>query len=232
MKSTKDKIHEILGIGPDQSVDDVFNSLSADLHKAEQVMENIDDSIASDLAKVDKQLGISKDDSSKAGLALADLQSSMKEIEDLITLSKQMYIHIHEGIMSSELIDSELIQAASKFLESMHINIAEFISLYRDKQKFIEKVKLMAYAQEQKKELMQMKFDLDIKKMKEKDKADAVDVEGHPTGSFSFTVEDVTKALQNLEENGKSIEEVIGIPEVKIPTDESSEKSDANESDE
>lgn len=59
-----------------------------------------------------------------------------------------MYIHIHEGIMSSELIDSELIQAASKFLESMHINIAEFISLYRDKQKFIEKVKLMAYAQE------------------------------------------------------------------------------------
>ena len=73
MKSTKDKIDEILGIGPDQSVDDVFNSLSADLHKAEQVMENIDDSIASDLAKVDKQLGISKDDSSKAGLALADL---------------------------------------------------------------------------------------------------------------------------------------------------------------
>lgn len=70
----------------------------------------------------------------------------MKEVEDLITLSKQMYIHIHEGIMSSELIDSELIGAASKFLESMHINIAEFISLYRDKQKFIEKVKLMAYA--------------------------------------------------------------------------------------
>lgn len=59
MQTTKDKIDEILGIGPGQSVDDVFNSLSADLHKAEDVMESIDDSIAADLAKVDKQLGIS-----------------------------------------------------------------------------------------------------------------------------------------------------------------------------
>lgn len=78
-----------------------------------------------------------------------------------------------------------------------------------------------------------MKFDLDMKKMKEKDKADAVDVEGHAAGSFSFTVEDVTKALQSLDDNGKTIEEALGIPEVRIPADENDivKSSDEDESD-
>lgn len=94
----------------------------------------------------------------------------MKEVEDLISLSKQMFKHIYENFCSSDLIDPELVSSTSKLLESIHINIAEFVSMYRDKQRFIDKVKLMVMQQEQRKEMelirhkhqlecMQMRFD-------------------------------------------------------------------------
>ena len=78
-------------------------------------------------------------------MRIADLDASMKEIEDLIVMSKAIFKHIYENIVSSELIDSELIGSTSKMLESIHINIAEFIGLYRDKMKFVEKVKMMLF---------------------------------------------------------------------------------------
>lgn len=52
---------------------------------------------------------------------------SLREVEDMISLSKKMFKHIAESILTTDLVDSELVQAASKLLESIHINIAEFI---------------------------------------------------------------------------------------------------------
>jgi len=76
-----------------------------------------------------------------------------------------MFKHIYESIISCELCDSELIGAAGKLLEAIHINIAEFISLYRDKQKYIERIKIMTFQQEQRKELMKLKHQLDMEKI-------------------------------------------------------------------
>ena len=44
-----------------------------------------------------------------------------------------MYKHIYENFCSSDLLDSELIGAAAKLLESIHINVKEFIDMYRDR---------------------------------------------------------------------------------------------------
>lgn len=55
------------------------------------------------------------------------MDSSLKEIEDLIGLSKHMYKHVYENFIASDLIDSELLHGASSFLESIHVNIREFI---------------------------------------------------------------------------------------------------------
>ena len=68
-----------------------------------------------------------------------------------------MFKHVYESIITTDLVDSELVGAASKLLEGIHINISEFISMYKDKQKFIEKIQLMVFQQEQKKELMKIK---------------------------------------------------------------------------
>jgi hypothetical protein len=66
-------------------------------------------------------------------LALKNMDLSMKEVEDLINLSKNLFKHVYENIVSSDLLDSELIAASAKMLESVHINIAEFLQMYRDR---------------------------------------------------------------------------------------------------
>lgn len=108
-------------------------------------MSEITTEIKEDLQKVDEQLGLVSDNGSNSILVLSDIEKSMKEVEELISLSKLMFKHIYENIVSSELCDSELIGSTAKMLEAIHINISEFINLYKDKERFIEKIKIMAY---------------------------------------------------------------------------------------
>jgi len=56
-----------------------------------------------------------------------------------------MFKHIYSGIIATDLIDSELVGAAAKMLESIHINIKEFIDMYKDRQRYVDKVKLMVF---------------------------------------------------------------------------------------
>lgn len=65
----------------------------------------------------------------------------MAELEDIVNLSKDIIRHVHASILATPLIDSEAVQAYSKLVESIHINIAEFISIYRDKQNFANKIR-------------------------------------------------------------------------------------------
>ena len=123
----------------------------------------------------------------------------MKEIEDLIDLSKKLFKHIYMNITSSDLIDSELIAAAAKMLESIHINIAEFIQLYRDKQHFIERIKIMVFQQEQKKELMKLKHQYDMEKLQMKN----TDKEAENAEMIAYSIEDITRIMHQdeLKEN-------------------------------
>lgn len=55
------------------------------------------------------------------------MDASLREVEEMIDLSKQLFKHIYENIVSSDLLDSELVEAAAKMLESVHVNIGEFL---------------------------------------------------------------------------------------------------------
>ena len=145
MESTKQKIDKLLGIQDDSSIDDFLNDLTKDNQTVSASMSEITSEIKEDLQKVDEQLGLVSDNGSNSILVLSDIAKSMKEVEELISLSKLMFKHIYENIVSSELCDSELIGSTAKMLEAIHINISEFINLYKDKERFIEKIKIMAY---------------------------------------------------------------------------------------
>lgn len=145
MESTKQKIDKLLGIQDDSSIDDFLNDLTKDNQTVSASMSEITSEIKEDLQKVDEQLGLVSDNGSNSILVLSDIEKSMKEVEELISLSKLMFKHIYENIVSSELCDSELIGSTAKMLEAIHINISEFINLYKDKERFIEKIKIMAY---------------------------------------------------------------------------------------
>lgn len=193
--TSKEKIDQILGIETGESIDDFLDGLTIDkTDEMKDIVSNIDDNVKANLQNIDSKMSELQQNSVIAPTILVDINSSMKEVEDLIQLSKAMFKHIYEAIITCELCDSELVQAASKLLESIHVNIAEFISLYRDKTRYIERIKIMTFQQEQKKELMALKHKYDMEKLQNA-QGDAIETEG----KMMYSVEEITKMLNKMD---------------------------------
>lgn len=193
--TSKEKIDQILGIESGESIDDFLDGLTIDkTDEMKDIVSNIDDNVKANLQSIDSKMSELQQNSVIAPTILVDINSSMKEVEDLIQLSKAMFKHIYEAIITCELVDSELVQAASKLLESIHVNIQEFLGFYRDKAKYIERIKIMTFQQEQKKELMALKHKYDMEKLQNA-QGDAIETEG----KMMYSVEEITKVLNKMD---------------------------------
>lgn len=205
--SSKDKIDAVLGITGGKSVDEFLDGLSLDTEAIHETLSAIDDQVQTSLQNID-QAASSIQSQSEQGSSLLEIKNidlSLREVEDMISLSKKMFKHIAESILTTDLVDSELVQAASKLLESIHVNIAEFIQLYRSKQQFVDKIKVMIFQQEQKKELMLLKHKLDLEKIQAKgDKEDPKAVEAE--GMVSYSQESIIKAMNTHDDDDKEDE--------------------------
>lgn len=193
--TSKQKIDQLLGIESDQSIDSFLDDLSEQTIKINETFQEIESDVKNKLQEIDKNIVEVQSGKTDSILALQNMELSMKEIEDMIDLSKKLFKHIYMNITSSDLIDSELIAAAAKMLESIHINIAEFIQLYRDKQHFIEKIKIMVFQQEQKKELMKLKHQYDMEKLQMKN----TDKEAENAEMIAYSIEDITRIMHQDE---------------------------------
>lgn len=196
MMTTKDKINEALGLSGGKSIDEMLEDMSIETKDNVDKLDEISESISAEMQKVDNQL--KECNGNNPVLNISSIDASMKEVEDLIVESKDIFKHIAENIMSSELLDAELIGSASKLLESIHINIAEFISLYRDKQKYIDKIRTMIFQQNLKKELMEIKHKQTLEILKMKSEENVVDTTGIASAGPLMTQEDITKMLAKM----------------------------------
>ena len=198
--SSTDKINAVLGITGGKSVDEFLDGLSLDTEAIHETLGAIDDQVQTSLQNIDQAASNIQSQSEQGSsiLEIKNIDLSLREVEDMISLSKKMFKHIAESILTTDLVDSELVQAASKLLESIHINIAEFIQLYRSKQQFVDKIKVMIFQQEQKKELMLLKHKLDLEKTQAKgDKDDPNVVEAE--GMVSYSQESIVKAMNKYD---------------------------------
>ena len=193
--SSTDKINAVLGITGGKSVDEFLDGLSLDTEAIHSTLGEIDDQVQNSLQNIDQAASKIQSQSEEGSsiLEIKNIDLSLREVEDLIALSKKMFKHIAESILTTDLVDSELVQAASKLLESIHINIAEFIQLYRSKQQFVDKIKVMIFQQEQKKELMLLKHKLDLERLSKKDSSDPKAIEAE--GMVSYSQESIIKAM-------------------------------------
>lgn len=192
-KTSEQKINELLGIKDDQSVDEFLDGIQADATEIQDTMNHLDDGVKSSLEAVDQKLDELKKNGN-APEALVDMDSSMKEVEDLIQVAKQLFKHVHTSLVTCDLVDPEAIQAAAKLLEGIHINIAEFISLYKDKQRYVDKIRVMVFQQEQKKELMAIKhkYDMELKQLNGNGE-DPIDIENMAV----YSQEQIVKLLDD-----------------------------------
>lgn len=198
--TTKQKIDSVLGIPPGESIDNFLDNLNLDTKQIKESFDNVDSLVISKLDELDDKIKNIQDDPSQVTmLQMNDLTMSLKEIEDLVKISTNMFKHIYDNIISSDLIDSELVSSIAKLLESIHVNIAEFISIYKSKHKFIEKIKLMVFAQEQKKEMMAIKhkYDMELLEAKNNTNNDVANNSITGTGNYIFDTDTIVKSLAN-----------------------------------
>lgn len=188
--TSKQKIDELLGITDGSSIDDFLNDLNFDTEEISETFKNIDEKVKENIEKIDSNIQIVKNNSDSINiktdtfLNIQTIDDSLKEIEDLISISKQIFKHVYTSIISTDLVDSELISSAAKLLESIHINISEFLTVYKEKQRFADKMKLMVFQQEQRKEMLELKHKYELEKLKIKaNTSDALDIENLATYS-------------------------------------------------
>lgn len=191
--TTKEKIDKALGISCGKSIDQMLDELSLDTEQVTKTLDSFDTTLSASVAKIDEKAAELQRGVGNGILAIKDMTDSLKEIEGLVAEAKAIFLHIKENIISTDLIDSELIQGAAKFLEAMHVNIAEFISIYKQKSKFVEKVKLMILQQQQRIELAELKHRQNLELLEAKKKEpEAVDAEGQ---GIEFDTDSVVKSL-------------------------------------
>lgn len=191
-KTAKSKLDAALGITPDKSIDDFLESLSMENDSAKNAVNKIDDSVKEEVSTIDnaiKEITVSDDYNQKA-LSLIAIETSLKNIDELITISKEVIKHIYENIVCTELVDSELIHAAAAFIESCHLNVKEYIDLYKDRLKFYDKVRFEMLQQQNRLELVREKHKLDM----EKQNSGAIDVT--PEGMMSFDHDKIINDLK------------------------------------
>lgn len=191
--TTKEKIDQALGISCGKSMDQMLDELNLDTESVTDTLNSFDTTLSASVAKIDAKAAELQKGVGNGVLAISDMTDSLKEIEGLVNEAKAIFLHIKENIISTDLIDSELIQGAAKFLEAMHVNIAEFISIYKQKSKFIEKVKLMILQQQQRIELAEIKHRQNLELLEAKKKEpEAVDAQGE---GLEFDTDRIMKSM-------------------------------------
>ncbi len=196
LKSTKQKLDEMFGITDGKTVDDFLDGLNLDAQKIEDTMSLIDDGVKAQMKQIDECSKGIMENPGDSVLQIKTMDDSLKQVEDLVVLAKGIFKHIYESVMASDLIDSELVQSLANLMEGIHLNIQEFISLYRDKANFVNKIKTLVFQQQQKKELMRIKHEYDMEKLKFKDGPQTIDAE-------STVVFDIDSIVRRLDEKKK-----------------------------
>lgn len=186
--STK-KLNEALGI---ENIDDFLSDL--DVGDDIKQLDDIDEQVKSNVDQIDSQIekhnnqGLTKND-------IYDISVNLKEIRDLIEISKNTIRHVYDSIVTSELVDSELVSAFAKLMESTKLTVGEYINLYRDRLAFYDKVRLETLKHSNDMEKIKYKHDLDMEKLNSK-ATQTIDISDNTN---SYSQEDIIKML---EENG------------------------------
>lgn len=194
----KEKLDQALGIDSSESIDDFLEDISIDsegLQKSKEAVESIDHSLKMALDEVDNSIveySKSKTDEAKRSEAVSGIESSLEEIGELVTVTKQIIKHIYNNIISTDLLDAELIEAASNFIKTAHENISEYIGIYKDRLKFYDKIQFEMIQHEHKKELLQMKYKLEAQNSPS-------GITGTAENMKVYSQEDIVKAMKDLD---------------------------------
>jgi hypothetical protein len=228
----KDRLNELLGIKDGQSFDDYMSEATAPVEDAQSVIDQTEKLLQETKDKVDEidqkfqenfevieqtknEIQASKDQNGSASVRIDNLinvEAAFKSIEDLVDSTKQMISSVYGIISSCDVLDSETVGAAASLIGETRQLISEYTSLYKQRIKFFDNVKMEMMKQEHRKELLQMKYDLDKRKWEDQHPStpvDATPVPGVPDQTTGVGTMDMLKMLQQLDDEDEVVQDVV-----------------------
>lgn len=194
--TTKDRIDQALGISGGKSIDEMLDSFNIEAEEFHKAFDNMESNIETEANLIDQKAEQLSRSEIGGQLALNDMTTSLREIEKMIVSAQSVFQHVVDNITASDLLDPELVHAAASFLESIHLNVAEFIQIYKAKTKFVEKIKIMVFQQQQRIELEELKHKHNLEILHEKSKDGVIDVQ-NGSGGYVFNTDDILKSISN-----------------------------------
>lgn len=170
MPGSKEKLDALLGISSDKSIDDVLADLDKDTEtKLNETVQSIGEAVKESAKEIDEKVQEYSDNkeqlTSKEEQEIAqNIKKNLDNIDELVALSKNIIKHLYTNIVSTDLIDPEIIQAAASFIESTRANISEYLDIYKERQKFFEKIQFEAVKHQHNLEILERKYELEAKR--------------------------------------------------------------------
>lgn len=194
MPSPKEKLNTLLGISPDQGIDTYLDDLETTTSEVNTEVQKTFDEI--DKSIHDLQTSPEKDTQWKLD-TIEKLRDNLKGIDELISISTNLIKHLYTNIISTDLIDPELVEAAANLIKATHDNITEYIGLYKDREKFYERIQLEMLKHKNNLELLNRKYELESRKVSDTLSAD-------PENLQTFDQDKIIKMLKDMDEEKSS----------------------------
>lgn len=143
---------------------------------------------------------------------LVNVENAFKSIEDLVDTTKQMLGTVYGIISSCDVLDSETVGAAAALIGETRQLISEYTSLYKQRVKFFDNVKMEMLKQQHRIELLKMKEESDKRRweMMHSAPAQAEVVQGNgsvPSGMVEAGPMDMLKLLEDMDKEDEDRDE-------------------------
>lgn len=190
----KEKLDKALGISDGKSMDDFLDDLDLRNEDHQKAISKIETTIKDTIQNIDSSISELQDQNSLKNSGITDsIQNSINDINELVNLSKQIIKHLYTDIVSSELVDAELVASTASFIQATHDNIKEYVELYRDRLKFFDTIKLEMIRHQNRKSEIELKHKLDMEKINAQNP-----INTPPENMKQFSSEDIVNALKTI----------------------------------
>lgn len=222
----KDRLNELLGIQEGQTFEDYMNEAAPPMDDTQSVIDQtaklieetkskvdeIDEKFQENFSIIDKaktQIQTSSRDGDGSASVridnLVNVEGAFKSIEELVDSTKQMIGTVYGIISSCDVLDSETVAASAALIGETRQLIAEYTSLYKQRVKFFDNVKMEMLKQEHRKEILDIKQRYDLEKMDRRNSTpteaeDVTNAKEVPPGMVETGAVDVLKLLDEMDD--------------------------------
>lgn len=159
----KDRLDELLGIHEGQTFEDYIGEATSPVDETQSVIDQTTQLLEETKAKVDEidekfqtnmevinsaqtQIQTAAQDGNGSASVridnLINVENAFKSIEDLVDTTKTMISNVYGIISSCDVLDSETVTAAASLIGETRQLISEYTSLYKQRIKFFDNVKM------------------------------------------------------------------------------------------